>query len=222
MLGHHLRRAAVAKYGYIDPASIIAFWPMDSIIGDQLLDTVGGYDFTLFNAPTIVPGEGGNAVYFNGSNQYGATLSRVPVGSEFSISVRIKPAIVSTSNYAYLLSSRTVSGAEWQLFLSNTAGKLSFSCVSTDVNFYTATGNTPVVDSLLHIIATFDGSFVRLYEDKVLVDETAFTGTLGEGAAYTSIAAALFTGSPAYLYTGAIAPPRIYNKCLTQTEIDSL
>jgi hypothetical protein len=50
--------------------SLVAYWPLASIQGTKTPDMLNGYDFTVYNAPAIVPGPDSirtNAMYFNGS-----------------------------------------------------------------------------------------------------------------------------------------------------------
>ncbi len=51
--------------------SLVAYWPLASIQGTKTPDMLNGYDFTVYNAPTIVPGPDSirtNAMSFDGTS----------------------------------------------------------------------------------------------------------------------------------------------------------
>lgn len=53
--------------------SLIAYWPLDAVVGGKTPDLVSGYDMTLVNmgATNVVAGRWGNAFGFNGAAQQG-------------------------------------------------------------------------------------------------------------------------------------------------------
>lgn len=197
--------------------------------GPTTADSSGnGNTGTLTNDPLWVAGKNGNGLFFDGMNSYVVipNTSSVDIGgTDLTISMWAK--IISTSSLAdYILVAKpwnasTMSPPYFQYdveYDNNENKTVDFyfgDTTSTNRGPYSV---TPPVDTWTHIAFTYDGTSVKGYLDGVQEFSTPTTGSIqARGQSLR-----LGTDGQFYQnYYGSLDDVRIYNRALTQAEIQT-
>jgi len=221
-----------------DPASdlrrgLISHWPMDTIEVDSLgVNTTE--DLYSHNTMRLVTtaffdqsiGAFGNAINFNGVEQYGVRVGGFPIYNNpaltLSIWVNAGPqadrrffceSTTNNNNPLFAFGSHTdATNPRMRVFIRNSAGGLLVDRFST----------RPVLDSNWHhIVWTETNGQAKLYIDGAL-DETDFNYTRGALALDQTTVAAILRATAASFFTGALDEVALWNRMLTFTEIQEL
>lgn len=195
---------------------LIAYYPFNGNANDQ-----SGNDFHgIPNGVTFVPDRFNNisnACFFNGSSFINVNnVTKIPLGNEArSISAWIK---TSSSNYnqvivdwGTLLLSQRSSAMIW-----NINGCSYFSGYANDIP-----GNNYVSDNQWHhLVFTFNGSSLKIFVDNTL--DTSTTMTLNTSGNDLCIGKGIPGNSGIENFNGVIDDLRIYDRALTDQEIQQL
>ena len=73
-----------------------------------------------------------------------------------------------------------------------------------------------------HVVATYDGKYVRLYVNGTLVDEEAHTGSIGDSTANPLMIGGYVNLATTYPFTGKLDDVRVYNRALGPMEVTNL
>jgi hypothetical protein len=223
-LGNNL----VAWRGAVPPVTdgvtsgLMGYWKLDEGTGTTAADSSGrSHPGTLISSPTWRGGELGGALTFNGTLprveaadsadfDFGTTGNfsvsswfQATPGCDGTILVKGSTGTLQKRYYMYV---RQISGV----------GQLQFNmCDGT--NSRTITTTTAVDDGFWHqATATVDrAGLFKLYIDGVLVNQSSASG-MG------SLDATTFPVQVGQTFDGSLDDVRIYNRALTQTEIQSL
>jgi hypothetical protein len=179
-------------------------------------DSVGNLNGSLVNSPTIVTGNVGNAMSFNGTNQY--------------ISVPDNPTLRFTASQSFTLSTWVYMAAlpfKWSSIVTKSRDVSPWYGLYVDAtNHWEFAGPTNVVSTtkatagVWHLVtAVQDGTAGTraLYVDGVLVGSGLAQAANGSGV--LEIGAAASTGE---YFKGIIDDVRIYNRALSATEVASV
>lgn len=219
---------------------LVGYWPLNGpdISGTTAYDRNGGStsnDGTLTNSPTPTIGRSGQALNFDGTDDYvnAGNRSIIDGASAASVCTWMKYDPTSVTADASIVSKWTSSGGGWLFWVddvgavSGRTDTISFS-VST-----TATDGAGGVEGPTGLVTpgswdfycgTFQGgSHIRLYKNGSLVQENT-TNIVSSVASNTSnmyLANSADPSSIKYL-DGALDEPRIYNRALSASEISDL
>jgi hypothetical protein len=203
-------------------SDLIAYFPLD---GD-LQDALGGPAGTCTSCPTPVPGHLGMAMHFDG-NTTCVAISDIGQFSPAQITVAIWANSDALKSNECQVSKRVdVTGNvdnSWQLETIAMPDQESFTSNHGDpANWYNSSPpNTMKAGVWQHLVGTYDGSTVALYIDGVL----ELSSSQPNPIAYDSHPAWLGCDDNAGLgeaYGGALDELRIYNRALSQAEIQAL
>jgi hypothetical protein len=188
--------------------------------------STSSYNATLYNNPTFGSTDGGY-IDFDGSDDYGSlgNISALSfTGGVFTAEawVYIPSTWTSGSQYPNLISKGASAGwdnAGWSLFVFRdwpNSGNYSWGCGIRQGGTALITPNYNVPsNTFLHIVATADGSNVRLYQNGVLVNTSSQT-VVPE----TNIRDVLIGRDwQSEFFPGNLALTRLYNKALSATEV---
>ena len=201
-------------------SGLVAAYNFDEGGGTTLTDRSGNSNNgTLVNGPTWVTGKNGGALSFNGSNSHVTIPSTASLnfgGGSFTIEAWVDP---STLTSAFFLGKFGVSGAGWRLS-SSPWGRITLE-QNTDAGFG---NNTVSVGSWQHIAVVQTSAGAKFYQNGVDVSNTS-----GGNANFDNTVALMLgtTPKPApgdccqQYYSGMLDDLRIYNRALTQSEIQS-
>jgi hypothetical protein len=219
--------ASIAVTAYsgtcIAPSSgLVAWWPGD---GDAK-DFAGSNHGTLVNGATFAPGLVGQAFHFDGDDDV-VRLSNSPELQPVSITVETWIKGTSPNAYQYALS-KTFSGGNPSYAIYTGGDRTLYFFVTVGANTIVASpsGGPGVWDGdYHHVVGTYDGNFVRLYVDGVLVGGgTPANGIIQYG---NSSENELFIGnlqaaSTPYALRADIDEISVYNRALSGAEIAAL
>ncbi|HNT28414.1 MAG TPA: DUF4215 domain-containing protein, partial [bacterium] len=193
--------------------------------------TSAGVDFshranngTLVNGPTVVAGKVGNALSFNGSNQYVTVpddASQMRLGTAMTVETWVKIAanpgdwvrIVGKSD-----TDASCSNRNYGLWIASTGQILFQIGGSTGIWGNVMSVRTVTNNVWRHVAGTYDGANMRVYIDGVLEGQLAYTQTPITSAGPLTIGSAV--GCHGYL-NGQMDETRIYQRALTQAELQN-
>lgn len=204
---------------------LVGLWSFNGpdISGTTVYDRSGqGNNGTLTNGPTKVQGRVGQALSFDGTDDYVAInhSSDLVPSSEITLSAWVYPEATG-DNYDFI--SKFDVGAQRGYNLRIDSNNTLVFDLSTGATNSWVIGNTVFsTNQWHHVVATYNGSAIKVYVNGVEDGSTAVSGSI-----YSSTAD-LFIGriDPAYAanryFEGKIDEVRIYDKALTAAEVKQL
>ena len=144
---------------------------------------------------------------------------------ELTISVWIKEDEDPGANYAHFISKSAESvgsgDSDYALIQQNDR-EIAFR-VNTNGNYDddAAVGDTPTKGEWIHVVGTWNGSEIRLYQDGILVDKETATGSLNNAGDPLGIGRHAENTNNRY-FDGSLDEIRIYKRALASSEIKKL
>lgn len=205
----------------VPTTGLVGHWAFDDGSGTTASDSVGSSPGTVFNGAAWTSGIIGQALSFDGVDDYvGGFSGGLPTGPA-SFSVWIKPTVVSGTYDIIGRLSNWASAYGYGILIngSNVIGIADGGYSGWSYNLA-----TPISANVWsHVVFTLDGwgasTTGKLYVDGVL--KNTFTGTAGQYASYPFNIGSSANGA-ARLFSGDIDDVRIYNRALSATEVQSL
>ncbi|RLI21210.1 hypothetical protein DRO54_04330, partial [Candidatus Bathyarchaeota archaeon] len=206
------------KEHYNIDKGLVALWHFDAGSGTTAIDSSGqGNDGTFDLAPQQVTGKVGNALSFDGSNDYVEVPDSpsLDITDEITISAWVKPVGEHGSNAG--IGSICAVGGQAPRYYHRDTDKTLFVRLQTENNNITKIGTANLLpfDEWHFTTITYDGEFLRLYVDGVLDVSEPATGKILSHNNNASIGGAVTN----HFFNGAIDEVRIYNRVLTAEEI---
>lgn len=163
--------------------SPVAYWRMgESDVGATLVDEQAAHDGTYVDGPSLVAGLIGasdDARQLNGTSQF----ATVPWHADLNTTEWTGELWVETAAWDgndRILSNRT-SGGGWEIWCSSSGGTITAMNISGGSQSGRTDHNVTAAEPH-HVVATFDGTTVRLYIDGVEEDTAAGSLTLNPSA----------------------------------------
>ena len=204
-------------------SNLIGHWRLDDGAGITAQDAAGSYPGSLRNGPLWVPGKSGQALSFDGADDF-VDLGILNVsGSALTIAAWIKAD--SFADEARIVSRAVGSAEQDHYFMLSTVDnggiKLRFRLkTGTTTSTLLASTGTLAVGQWIHVAAVYDGSAMVLYKDGLEVGRLAKTGVLATDA--TARAAIGRNPQPYAPFDGTIDDVRVYARALTPAAIGEL
>ena len=213
-----------------DP-SLVGWWKLDETSGEIAADsTVQGYHGKLKGGPAWVKGLKGNALQFDGTDDYVAITSAYygragHLGVTVAAWIRTRSmndqVIISFDRHEY-----------WRLEVNGTVavdGQVGWS-VMTDAGRVDLASRTSVTDGRWrHVAGVFDAGRITIYIDGVpdatiVAGRTFGTGKRRYGFLGVGSQADTFDGlkGPESYFAGELDDVRLYNRALSQAEIEQM
>lgn len=198
---------------------LVGLWSFD---GKDMNGTTTVYDRsgngnngTLTNGPTPAIGKMGQALRFDGVNDYVniSPNTAIPSSGPVTVSAWINYT-PGTGNNLNWFKKGTTDG--YGLYIDN----ISRLCVITYGVINWCPGIGIASDTWHHIVFTFDGTAQSVYEDGIFIASTnnGYNTATGNNATIGTN----FTGTEAGYFKGKIDEVRVYNRALSATEITAL
>jgi len=194
------------------PSGYVAWWRFEGNADDY----AGNYDGVESGNPTYVSGLNGQALEFDGSNDFVNIGAVNPVGAATALSVSLwvkaaNPEITGQRDWTFFKrDSFWLNHHQDEMYsfgVTNSSGTL------VQGKSYVALPDT----AWHHLVGVWNGANVRLYVDGILGQESsALTGTLGNNS-YN-----LYIGSSSDTWDGIIDNVMIYGRALNETEIQQI
>jgi hypothetical protein len=216
----------------ISASNLVGHWNFEEGSGTVTADQSGnGNHGTLINGPVWSSGITGNALSFDGENDYVDVGSFDVNGSEITITAWIradhfnhlssrdariisKANGVNDSNHFWMLSSIDTSEGTRLRFRLKTNGLTSTLIASS---------GTLQTGVWTHVAAVYDGAFMRLYKDGVEVGSMAKSGGISVNSTVpVRIGANPPNETNLRPFDGIIDDVRVYSRALSQSEIAEL
>ncbi len=209
-----------------DP-NLVGWWKLDQGSGTTVLDRSGhGNHGTLRGDPQWVIGHDGDALEFDGSGAY------VDCGNAEALNVNVFSVSFwynlpsSTQGWNHMISrgshvaSGTPGSVNWGVMMVSGAQRILFETYD-DTSWIGISADT-TASEWHHAVATYDGDTMQLYYDGALADTTSGRGILLDQSRAFLIGARSDAGSAGGFFSGSIDDVHIYNKVLTQDEIEQI
>ncbi|MEV8513211.1 LamG-like jellyroll fold domain-containing protein [Dactylosporangium sp. NPDC051484] len=202
------------------PTGLIAGYNFDAGSGTTVADLSGNGNAGTITGATWVTGKYGSALSFNGTSD----IVRIPASSTLlpstglTLAAWIQPTAAQNGW-------RTVMQKEndaWFLNASNTTGALYPAggiTTSTGASSYCSGTSASPVNAWTHIALTYDGTDLRLYVNGVQVSTKPIAGALQQTSNPLSIGG---NGPYGEYFKGLIDEARVYNRALTQAEVQTV
>lgn len=207
--------------------SLKGYWSFNGkdVSGTTAYDRSGaGNTGTLTLGPTVTPGKLGQALNFDGSNDYVTVPSATSLNSTSQITVSAWIKRVGTGTRQFFVSKGSANTvATTQYWLELTSGNvLVFELASGSTEHKLTSGFTLTdTQNWHHVVGTYDGTTQKIFLDGVQ-DATTSTWSGALNALSDDVAIgnrSVFYDIP---FNGSIDEVRIYNRALSAGEIQSL
>ena len=201
--------------------NLVGHWLTDA---DNLLDAAGTNHGTNYGTKYSYdnpspPVEFGSASRdFDGVNDY-VDLGNNYGSSVFTASAWIKRDTIATQAVGVVGKWKTTNDKSWLIFSGNEHKFIIRQ--SNDVAITCTDPTSAVINQWYNLVATADGSNLKLYVDGSLVDTQSYDGTISTNSLSTDIGA--FRQSDGnFFFDGKIADVRIYDTDLTASQVSDL
>lgn len=195
--------------------------------GDDADSLSGSGSGVTYSQTGALVGDSNKSVRFDGSNDYITYGNNVSLSGNFSMEVWIKPAVAYTSGFPTFLSKENynspVSG--WSFYLegrSTANGKMRPVFMrASNYSQYRVYGNGIDPNVWTYLVATYDGSTLRMYQNGTLVWDTPSPGSIFTSSYSTLMGAATNASSTSYSdwYNGWVDEWAVYNVALSAQTI---
>ncbi len=208
--------------------SLVGHWTFDGpdIQGTTAIDRSGKGNNGTITGTTKTIGKLGQALSFNGTSDYVDMGSNsLNITNAMTISVWAK--MNSTDNGGRLVTKHGISpDYGWILTGDRVDGNIffRFSGTGSDWSYGGVTSsNSFPIDRWCHVVALYDGSFLRVYIDGVEDTTADFPYAASANIHESSEGLQIGHDSPSgYYFAGSIDDVRIYNRALSATEVMNL
>lgn len=213
---------------------LVGYWRFDEGSGTVAGDSSGnGNTGTLTNGPQWVKGVSGNALQFDGLDDYVAISSSSSLtipGNQITVELWIKPSITMDNNYPY--TNIIDYGNEYGFQINRDAlqttpdGKIWFYVairpfppaanwkgVQTRTNQWAA-------NTWYYLVGTYDGAYVKIYVNGVLENSVPASGNLNSQGSYPLSIGSYCLGRNTF-FAGAIDEVKVYNYARTAESISN-
>jgi hypothetical protein len=193
---------------YLDAANTKSYSGSGTAWNDLSGNNSGG---TLTNGPTYSSANGGSIV-LDGTNDYVAGNSTISIPGTVTVSAWIRHNTFTSSQKRYV----TLQNETAVIRQNFAAGQLHFYVTTSSTIKSITVSNALANNTWYHIVGTWDGTNMRLYQNAALVGSSTPGGTMATASVSYAVGAAV--GGLEYM-SGNISQVAIYNRGLTASEV---
>jgi len=196
---------------------LVAAYGFEDASGTTVVDGSGkGNNGTINGAVSISTGHSGKALKFNGSSNWVSVNDSASLDLTTGMTLEAWVYPLSQSNGGNTVILKEASGAEVYALYSEEDANLPVSYINNG-SYRDVTGpNRLPANTWTHLVATYDGSYQRLYVNGVQVAQKAQSGQIQQSSGVLRIGGNSVWGE---YFDGYIDEVRIYNRALTATEV---
>jgi len=196
---------------------LVAAYGFEDANGTTVADASGkGNNGTINGAVGIATGHSGKALKFNGSSNWVTVNDSASLDLTTGMTLEAWVYPLSQSNGGNTVILKEASGAEVYALYSEEDANLPVSYINNG-SYRDVTGpNRLPANTWTHLVATYDGSYQRLYVNGVQVAQKAQSGQIQQSSGVLRIGGNSVWGE---YFDGYIDEVRIYNRALTATEV---
>jgi len=206
--------------GQVDP-SLVGWWTFDEGSGAIAADSSGNGNNGTLHGPVewVAEGKIGGAMAFTGPYNYVLVPNANSLNPTNAITIAawINPSW--TGNNRIL--QKSTEGSDNQYRLLKEGGNNIRVHLPPAANFE-VTGKIPPAGEWTHLVATYDGSMIRVYFNGAVIGETAFSGKLDVSNGPLFIGNKHSKAPAGDEFNGMMDDVRIYNRALSASEIIAL
>lgn len=201
------------SFSTITGSNPIAYWKMNEASGQTVADSAGFNTGTAVGT-TVTAGEFGSARSLNGASDY-INMGNVPLPTgSITLEAWVKPNVVNT--YQRIID-RTNGGASGISVLINNDGRIRYQLkTATMTELYSVTYLQ--MNTWYYVVATYDGSYMRISINGVPDNSVAKTGTISYDNINTYVGAYSYS-TPGQFFNGVIDEVGIYNYVRSPAQI---
>lgn len=194
-----------------------AYWKLDEISGNGIIDSSGnGISGTLVNGPILVPGKVGDALDFNGVNNYVIISDTSSLSTNsFTIEVWVYPRQVSsTGNYQHIISKSTNPPVQGYCIEINPDGYFNFWSGDGSNADQLISPNKIIPNNWFFLVATYNGTTKSFYENGLPID--SYNAAINQANIPLEFGAMPNVGN---YFNGIIDDVKFYNYALTPEQV---
>lgn len=207
------------------PAGMVSYWRLNDATGTTAADVIGGNTGTLTNGPVWTTGKIGNALSFDGVDDYARFSDNPDITNAATLSMWIYPR--TFGNYNAVVGAWDYSASKRKILMEFVSGQLRF-YVSSDGSqmTYRNAGVAVNLNEWTHISGVYSGEgILDIYVNGVLSNNnlvSTIPSSLYPGVVSFGIGADNFLTSSAEFFDGSIDEVAMYNRALTAGEAAAL
>jgi parallel beta-helix repeat protein len=219
-----------AWQNYLYNETLKGHWNLDEATGQYAIDSSGNDNngtlmpFYPGNAPTRTNGISGNALEFDGVDDYVGCGSNASLRPTTEITVSAWVNIDTFGNYECIVANGWDTGTtESGYFLTAFSPNLIRFYITTNTMGLVYVSVTTTADSWHHVVGTYDGANLKLYIDGTEKSSLAVNGNID----WSPIPYELYIGrylddNELYNFDGTIDEVSVWSRALNVTDIDNL
>ncbi len=192
--------------------TLVSHWKFDEGSGMSTADASGNGNHGTISGTSWTTGKIGNALSFDGVNDY-VTASAITPG-QLTVSAWIN--INSTATWQCIVERGDASNVGWHVYVNS--GNRLYSSLNGDAVYSTA--GTISTNTWYHVTVTWDGATVKHYTNGVQTASAALSSLKDVGS--NTIIGTRLAGGPKLAFKGVIDDVRLYNRALSAAEIQAL
>jgi hypothetical protein len=211
-----------------DDTGLVAYWKFDEDDGNTAYDSAGNNDGTLVNSPLWTSGQVKGALNFNGLNQY------VDVGtsivSEGLNELTLEAWVFFEGTLHPIANNMIISKHTWNYdsgrvfwmgIESNGRLEAKFWYDSSNGHVHLSDPDPFPIGQWIHIVAVWNKGDASLYRNGTLVNSASSVNPSTNGQDTEVTIGSVFGASDTYCFNGPIDEVAIWEKALTEDEINS-
>jgi FlaG/FlaF family flagellin (archaellin) len=196
----------------------LAWWNLNENTGTIAYDSINNYDGTIYGAARIT-GKSGNALHFDGADDYVQVNEKIITGYPFSISVWLRTNSSGSEQAVVNLASSTSSSPYYGIDLDD-AGNVRLVAKANNARYIV--GGPVNNGKWHHIVAVYSS----LNDRTLYVNSDEFINIDGRGSQLPFLDIWTFgrwgNNVPGNYFNGDIDDVRLYNRALNSTEVQQL
>lgn len=213
------------SYAEIDPETVVGVWLFDEGEGEIASDSSGnGNDGKIFGTKWV-DGKFGKALDFDGEDDY-VEVADDPIldgMDELTLTAWVYLRDYSKTGYTGFVD-KTAGGGIRSHNIGQNSGNLEFGVVRTDDTKVVLRPSPTRVDEWFHLVGTYDGSVMKMYENGILLGTANQTGKVDDTESVLQFGKwpGAEQGTAACFANGIIDEIAIFSAALTEDEVKTI